>query len=81
MDSPGIIDLIGLGATLLVAIPIGLFGLQLVMDGRTLLGVLGVAVAMGLLVVERVLWTPGDVLPEALTQLVDRVVRKPPDDR
>lgn len=81
MDSPGIIGLLGLGATLLVALPIGIFGLHLLVGGRTLLGGFGVAVAVGLVVVERVLWTPGDVLPEALTRVVDSVVRRPPRDR
>lgn len=70
----GILDLLALAATLAFALPIGLFGLQLLLDGRVLPGATGVAVAVGLVVVEQYVWTPGDLPEDALSALVRRLL-------
>ncbi|MFW5895851.1 MAG: DUF7533 family protein [archaeon] len=70
----GIVDLIALAATLAFAIPIGLFGLQLLLDGRRLAGITGVTVAVGLVVVEQYVWTPGDVPQDALSAVLRRLL-------
>lgn len=80
MERLGIVDLVTLGATLAFALPIGIYGLQLLLDGRTLLGVTGVTVAIGLVVAERVLWTPDDVPAAVGKTVVRRVVGRPPDE-
>ena len=70
----GMLDLVALAATLAFAIPIGLFGLQLLLEGRVLLGITGVAVAVGLVVVEQYIWTPSDVPQDALSAVVRRLL-------
>ena len=70
----GVIDYITLGSTLVFAIPIGLFGGQLLLDGQILLGLTGVGVAVSLLLVERFLWTPEDIPIDVGKSLVKRVV-------
>ncbi|MFW6265851.1 MAG: DUF7533 family protein [Halanaeroarchaeum sp.] len=80
MERLGIVDLLTLATTLAFALPIGVYGLQLLIDGRTLFGLVGVAVAVGLVVVERVLWTPDDVPVRLGRRLVRRVVGTPDDE-
>ena len=81
MAQLGVIDLLSLGATLLFAIPIGAFGLQLLVEGRVAVGVAGVLVAVGLVVVERVLWTPEDVVGDVLQRFVGTVVGRRHDEK
>ncbi|MFB6124827.1 MAG: hypothetical protein ABEJ59_02585 [Halanaeroarchaeum sp.] len=70
----GVLEMLALAATLVFAVPIGLFGVQLLLDGRVLPGVTGVAVAVGLVVVEQYVWTPGDVPGDALSALLERLL-------
>ena len=81
MGRLGVLDLLSLGATLLFAIPIGAFGVELLLDGRVALGVAGILVSGGLILVERVLWTPEDVLGDVLQGVVGKVVGRPPDEK
>ncbi|MFB6110462.1 MAG: hypothetical protein ABEJ60_06270 [Halodesulfurarchaeum sp.] len=74
MGELGIIDLFTLGATLVFAVPIGVFGVLSVGAGKPVLGLFGLAVAAGLVVVERSLWTPEDV-PIDLIQSLGRRLR------
>ncbi|AOW79526.1 hypothetical protein HTSR_0325 [Halodesulfurarchaeum formicicum] len=81
MAQLGIVDLVTLGGTLLFALPIGVFGLSLLARGELLLGFVGTGVAAGLVMVERLLWTPEDVPGEFLQSLADRIVERPPEDQ
>ncbi|MFB6081818.1 MAG: hypothetical protein ABEJ67_03255 [Halanaeroarchaeum sp.] len=75
----GILDLLALGATLLFALPIGAFGVQLLLRGEALLGAVGVGVAVGLVVAEQFLWTPGD-LPSDAAAVAGRLLGRPPEE-
>ncbi|WP_324663682.1 DUF7533 family protein [Haloarcula sediminis] len=57
----GILETIGLAATLVLAIPIALFGAEHLVRGELLAGALYVGIAVGLVVVEQYLTTPTDV--------------------
>lgn len=70
----GILDLVGLAATLAFAVPIGLFGLQLLHQGRFLPGSIGISVAGGLIAVEQYIWTPGDMPQDALGAVLRRLL-------
>lgn len=76
----GILDLVALGATLAFALPIGVFGVHLLLAGRTGLGLAGLAVAVGLVLLERFLWTPGDLPGDLGAAIVDRVAKRPPEE-
>lgn len=63
MRAPGLLDTIQLAVTLVFALPLGLFGLNLALDGR-LLGVALLLVAALMLILPYYLWSPpslGDV--------------------
>ncbi|MFW6384072.1 MAG: DUF7533 family protein [Halodesulfurarchaeum sp.] len=79
MERLGILDWIGLAATLVVAVPIGVFGGLSLLGGDLLLGGFGVGVAVGLVALERV-WTPGEVPVDFLQWVVGRLVRGERDD-
>ncbi|MBS3761487.1 DUF7533 family protein [Halodesulfurarchaeum sp.] len=70
----GALDLVAIAATLAFAVPIGLFGVQLLHDGRLLVGLTGVAVGVGLVAIEQYVWTPGDVPQNALSALLRRLL-------
>lgn len=74
MDRLGLLDLVALAATLAFALPIGLFGVQLLQEGQLLVGTTGVAVGVGLVAVEQYVWTPGDVPQNALSAVVRRLL-------
>ncbi len=74
MGRQGILDLLALATTLAFAVPIGLFGLQLLYEGRHLPGSIGVAVAVGLVGVEQYLWTPGDLPQNAIDWVLRRLL-------
>ena len=57
MRAPGVIDTIQLAIGLVFALPAGLFGLQLLADGRAL-GVAFLAIASLMLALPHVLWSP-----------------------
>lgn len=80
MDRLGIVDLLSLGATLVFALPIGVVSAGWLVSGRPVLGGFGVSVAVGLVVVERFLWTPEDVPGDLLQGIASRLVRRPPED-
>ncbi|MFB6132193.1 MAG: hypothetical protein ABEJ44_02155 [Halanaeroarchaeum sp.] len=70
----GMLDMVALAVTLAFAMPIGVFGVRLLFEGRILPGITGVAVAVGLVVVEQFLWTPGDVPQDVLSAIVRRLL-------
>lgn len=66
----GILETIGLAGSLIFAVPVGLFGVESVLAGRTILGVGLLVVAVLMVVLPRRLTTPSDV-PAAV---VERIV-------
>jgi len=80
MDRLGIVDLLSLGATLVFALPIGVVSAGWLFSGRPVLGAIGVSVAIGLVAVERLLWTPEDLPADLLQGIVGRIVRRPPEN-
>ena len=78
----GIIETIGLAATLVLAIPIALFGAEHLVRGEFLAGVLYVGIAAGLVVVEQYLTTPTDVPGLVVEKTVGKVVETDePDEK
>lgn len=75
--SKGIIGLVGLAITLAFAIPIALFGLDLLADGETLFGAAAVGIAVLMVVLEEHLTTPGDIPGTAAEKVVGAVVKEP----
>jgi hypothetical protein len=72
-----IMGTIGLAATLAFAIPIALFGLDLLFRGDTLLGGAALAVAVLMVLVEEYLTTPMDVPGKVAEKTLGRVVKEP----
>lgn len=77
----GILGLVGLGATLALAVPIGLFGLDYLLRGRTLMGAAALGIAVLMVVVEEHLTTAGDVPGKVAGEAVDAVVKEPDEER
>ncbi|WP_251342379.1 DUF7533 family protein [Haloplanus halophilus] len=65
----GILETVGLAATLIFAIPVGVYGVESLLAGRTALGVGLVVVAVLMVVLPRRLTTPSD-LPGAVAERV-----------
>lgn len=80
MDRVGILDLFGLAATLLFAVPIGAFGVQLLLGDQPVFGLLGILVAVGLVLAERYLWSPEDLMEGPLGRLISVLVKDPPEE-
>jgi hypothetical protein len=80
MKKPGILDTLQLAATLVFALPVGLLGVQFLLDGDTLLGggFLGVAVLM--VALEEYLTTPTDVPGAVAEKTLGKVVKTPEDE-
>ncbi|MFD1511779.1 DUF7533 family protein [Halomarina rubra] len=76
----GIIGTVQLVATLVFAIPVGLFGVMQLVDGNELFGGLLLVAAVGMVLVEEYLTTPQDVPAMAAEKAVDAVVDDPDDD-
>jgi len=79
MSDTGIMGTIQLAATLVFALPVGLLGLQFLLDGRLLSGTGFVAVAVLMVTLEEYLTTPKDV-PGAVAEKAVGKVTKTPDD-
>lgn len=69
----GILDLVGLAGVLVFALPLGVLGLQFVIDGRGMGWVLLVAAVL-MVVFEERLTTPSDLPGVAAEQAADRVL-------
>ena len=70
----GILEQVGLAATLIFALPVAVYGVQSVLGGRTLVGTLAVIVAVLMVVLPRRLTTPDDVPAKAAETAVGAVV-------
>jgi hypothetical protein len=75
---PRILDLVGLAVALAFAVPVGLFGVELLLEGRALGGVY-VAIAGALLAAHHLLTTPEDVPARAVQYVVGKLVRREDD--
>lgn len=73
----GILETIGLAATLVFAIPVGLYGIETFLSGNRLLGGGLVAVAVLMVVLPRRLTTPADLPGAMLERVVGRAVKEP----
>jgi len=76
----GIVGTVTLAATLAFAIPVGLLGIEFLLDGRTLPGGGFLVLAVLMVAVEEYLTTPGDVPGEAAERVVGTVVRDPDEE-
>ena len=81
MSKPGIIGTLQLAATLVFALPVGLLGVQFLLDGRTLFGAGFVVVAVLMVALEEYLTTPTDVPAAAAEKAVGKVVETPDDEQ
>ena len=80
MKKPGILGTLQLAATLVFALPVGLLGVQFLLDGKTLLGggFLGIAVLM--VALEEYLTTPTDVPGAVAEKTLGKVAKTPEDE-
>ncbi|MFB6101836.1 MAG: hypothetical protein ABEJ73_04655 [Haloplanus sp.] len=76
----GILETFGLAASLVFAIPLGLFGVESLLAGRTTLGSGLVVVAVLMVVLPYRLTTPTDVPAAVAERVVGRAVRERDDD-
>lgn len=80
MSKPGIVGTIQLAATLVFALPVGLLGVQFLLDGKLLLGAGFVAVAALMVGLEEYLTTPTDVPTSVAEKAVGKVAKTPDDE-
>ncbi|WP_251327976.1 DUF7533 family protein [Haloplanus pelagicus] len=76
----GILDTLGLAATLIFAIPVGLYGVESALAGRPILGVGLVVVAALMVVLPRRLTTPADVPGAVVERVIGGAVKDPDAD-
>jgi hypothetical protein len=77
----GILDTLALAATLIFAVPVGLYGVESVLAGRPTLGVGLLVVAILMVVLPHRLTTPADVPGAVAERLVGSAVADPEEDR
>jgi len=76
----GILETIGLAASLIFAIPVGLYGIETLLSGQRALGAGLLLVAVLMVVLPRRLTTPAD-LPGAIAErVIGRAVKEPDTD-
>jgi hypothetical protein len=76
----GITESITLAASLVFAIPVGVFGLTTLLDGDAFLGGVLVVVAVLMVVLPRRLTTPADVPTKLAEKAVGKAVKVPDED-
>ena len=79
--SMGIMDTIGLAASLVFALPVGIFGLNRLVDGQTLLGGGLVVVAVLMVLLPQKLTTPMDIPQKIAGKAVGTAVKTPDDQQ
>ena len=75
-----LLDTLALFGAAALAAPIGLLGVEFVVGGRTLVGVAFLAIAAGMVLVEKYVLTPRDVPGMVAQRLVSRVAKAPESD-
>lgn len=73
----GIVESLGLVASLVFAVPAGIAGVELLQDGRIALGATLVVVALLMVVVPRYVVAPQDLPGELAARLAGRATRDP----
>jgi hypothetical protein len=76
----GILETVGLAASLVFAIPVGLYGIETLVSGNRLLGAGLLIVAVLMVVLPRRLTTPADLPGAVLERVVGRAVKEPESD-
>lgn len=76
----GIAESIQLAASLIFAIPLGIFGLTTLMDGNTFLGGVLLVIAVLMIVLPRFITTPADVPTAVAEKTVGKAVKVPDED-
>ena len=76
----GILDLVGLLATLVFALPVALFGLQRLAAGEPLMGAALIGIAVGMVLVEEYVTSPRDLPAEVASSAVGKVAEPPDED-
>ncbi|UVE51552.1 hypothetical protein KU306_06660 [Haloferax larsenii] len=76
----GILEMLGLGATLIFAIPVGIFGVQLLTDGQTVFGGGMLLLAVLMVALPQYLTTPQDIPMIAAEKVVGGVAKDPDED-
>jgi hypothetical protein len=79
--SMGIMDTIGLAASLVFALPVGIFGMNRLLDGQTLLGGGLVVVAVLMVLLPQKLTTPMDIPQMIAGKAVGKAVKTPDDEQ
>lgn len=77
--SQGILEMVGSAVTLVFAIPLVLAGVELLLRGSRFIGVGLVSVALGMVILDQYITTPGDLPALIVTKLVGAIAR-PPDE-
>lgn len=78
--SLGITESITLAASLVFAIPLGVFGVTTLLDGNTFLGAVIVVVAVLMVALPRKLTTPADIPATIAERAVGKAVKMPDED-
>jgi len=77
----GILETVGLAASLIFAIPVGLYGIETVVSGNRVLGGGLLLVAVLMVVLPWRLTTPADLPGAVLERIVGTAIKEPdPDD-
>jgi hypothetical protein len=71
---------IGLAATVALAAPIALFGVNRLLDGETVVGGAALVVVVLMFLVEEYLTTPTDIPGKVVDGTIGRVVKEPDGD-
>jgi hypothetical protein len=76
----GISESIQLAASLVFAIPLGIFGVDTLLGGDTFLGGVALVIAVLMVVLPRMLTTPADIPAAAAEKAVGKAVKMPDDE-
>jgi hypothetical protein len=76
----GILETVGLAASLIFAIPVGMYGIETFVSGNRMLGAGLLIVAVLMVVLPRRLTTPADLPGAVLSRLVGTAVKEPEND-
>lgn len=71
----GLLDMIGLAATLAFALPVGHFGVLNILEGKTALGAAMIVVAIAMVVLPQFFFDPGRILRGLLKGLLPARLR------
>jgi len=75
-----ILGLVGLGATLVFALPVALLGVESLVRGQTVVGAGLIFIAGLMIAVEEFLTTPGDLPTLIAANTVGRIAKSPDDE-